>query len=136
MDRRSRSLVTRVGIGLAGLTTAAAVAVPLATSQPEEVRSRPASHVEPARQRATTVTSADTGVQLPPQQAATAPSTDSGAQPAQQAAIAPSADTGVKPAPRQAMTVTAPDTGCIRVDANGAPLVDSQYEQRTGHAPC
>lgn len=86
MDRRSRSIVTRVGIGLAGLTTAAAIAVPLGTSKPEEVHSRPASHVQPA--------------------------------------------------PQQATVNTPTDTGCITVDANGAPLVDSQYEQRTGHAPC
>ena len=86
MDRRSRSRLTRVGIGLAGLT--AVVAIPFGTSKPEEVHSRPVSHVQPA-----------------PQQ-------------------------------QQATVDTPPDTGCITVDANGVPLFDSQYEQRTGHAPC
>jgi hypothetical protein len=87
MDRRSRSLVTRVGIGVAGLTAAAAIVIPLQASkppQPENVRSRPASHVEPAPQPAT----------------------------------------------------TSADPGCVTVDANGVPLYDSQYEQRTGHPPC
>jgi hypothetical protein len=86
MDRRSRSLLTRIGIGLAGLTTAAAIAVPLHTSKPEEVHSRPVSHVNPAPQDA--VTPADSG------------------------------------------------SGCVTVDANGVPLYDSQYGQRTGHPPC
>lgn len=30
----------------------------------------------------------------------------------------------------------APDAGCRVTDAAGAPLYDSQYEERTGHQPC
>lgn len=29
-----------------------------------------------------------------------------------------------------------PDGSCELVDANGVPLYDSQYEQRTGSSPC
>ena len=86
MDRRRRSLAIRLGIGLAALTTAAAIVVPLEASKPAEVHSRPVSHVQPA------------------------------------------------PAPRQVGTPA--DSGCMTVDANGVPLFDSQYEQRTGHPPC
>lgn len=46
------------------------------------------------------------------------------------------------PAPRteptrtEAPVVAPADEGCQVVDANGVPLVDTQYLQRTGHAPC
>jgi hypothetical protein len=87
MDHRTRSVVTRVGIGLAGLTTVVAFVAPHGTSKadraPDRTPSRQAHRVAPESQEGT-------------------------------------------PA----------DTGCLAVDANGAPLVDSQYEQRTGHPPC
>lgn len=46
------------------------------------------------------------------------------------------------PAPRpeptrtEAPVVAPADQGCQLVDANGVPLVDTQYIQRTGHPPC
>lgn len=132
MDRRTRSLVTRVGIGLAGLTTAAAVAVPLGTSQPEEVHSRPASHVELAPQQVVVPT--NSGAQAPQQ--APAVTTNTGVPSAQQGQQGTSADPGTQSAQRGTEIATPPENGCITTDATGAPLYDSQYEQRTGHAPC
>jgi hypothetical protein len=138
MDGRTRSIVTRVGIGLAGLTTAAAVAVPLGTPRPEEVHSRPASHVEPAPQQA--AVPATSGAQAPQQ--APAVTTDTGVPPAlqaqqsQQARQGTSADSRTQSAQRGPEIATPPANGCITTDATGAPLYDSQYEQRTGHAPC
>jgi hypothetical protein len=40
------------------------------------------------------------------------------------------------PAPAPPAPETVPDPGCQTVDANGVPLFDSQYQQRTGHPPC
>ena len=77
MDRRKRSALAGLTVGLAALT-AVAVAAPDANPPTDPV---PARHVAPAP-----------------------------VQPAQ--------------------------TACQSVDANGVPLVDSQYLQRTGHAPC
>ena len=87
MDYRSRSVATRVGIGLAGLTTVVAFVAPHGASKADREPDRtPSRHVP----------------QVAP--------------PSQEGSLA--------------------DTGCLAVDANGAPLVDSQYEQRTGHPPC
>jgi hypothetical protein len=49
-------------------------------------------------------------------------------EPAHEAPVVAPAGQEVPPAPA--------DPGCQVVDANGVPLFDSQYVQRTGHPPC
>ncbi|MGH2722636.1 MAG: hypothetical protein ACRDJO_13700 [Actinomycetota bacterium] len=53
------------------------------------------------------------------------------------AAAVAAPDPAPRPEPARHEAPVAPaDPGCQVVDANGVPLVDSQYLQRTGHPPC